>query len=133
MSNSFPFSLLEGRPHRERLVAALQAGGCLRSDTLTHAFLHVPREAFVVAFYQRQAEPGMIWAMRRATQVEPEQWLQQVYQDEPLVTKLDERNWPISSSSAPSVMARMLEVLDIQPGNRVLEIGTGSVRRIGGR
>ncbi|MGQ0779178.1 MAG: methyltransferase domain-containing protein [Pseudonocardiales bacterium] len=33
---------------------------------------------------------------------------------------------PPSSSSMPTVMAGMLEALDLQPGHRVLEIGTGT-------
>ncbi|RAQ95905.1 protein-L-isoaspartate O-methyltransferase family protein [Thermogemmatispora tikiterensis] len=40
----------------------------------------------------------------------------------PLVTRLRE-GLPVSSSSAPTAMARLLEV---QPGQRVLEIGTGT-------
>ncbi|SNR97623.1 rRNA adenine N-6-methyltransferase family protein [Actinomadura mexicana] len=34
--------------------------------------------------------------------------------------------WPTSSSSAPRVMAMMLDALDLRPGMRVLEIGTGT-------
>ena len=33
---------------------------------------------------------------------------------------------PLSSSSQPAMMAIMLEQLDLRPGHRVLEIGTGS-------
>ena len=33
---------------------------------------------------------------------------------------------PLSSSSQPAIMARMLELLDVQPGERVLEIGAGT-------
>ena len=33
---------------------------------------------------------------------------------------------PISSSSQPSMMARMLTALDVAPGHRVLEIGAGT-------
>jgi protein-L-isoaspartate O-methyltransferase len=34
--------------------------------------------------------------------------------------------WPTSSSSAPHVMATMLDALELRPGLRVLEIGGGS-------
>src|SRR5579883_2035345 len=78
----------------------------IRSPQVAQAFLRVPREAFVSAFYQRETEPGMVWTLRSVANVEPEQWLALVYHDEPVITKLDERTWPISSSSAPSVMAR---------------------------
>ena len=120
------FVARESQPHRERLVAVLQEREAIRSLQVAQAFLEVPREAFVSAFYQREAEPGMNWTLRTVATVEPEQWLELVYQDEPLITKLNERKWPISSSSAPSVMARMLEALDIRLGDRVLEIGTGT-------
>jgi len=38
----------------------------------------------------------------------------------------DNRGNQIPQTSAPEVIARLLELLDVQPGNRVLEIGTGS-------
>ena len=125
-ADSHNFVAGESQPERERLVAVLQERGAIRSPQVAQACLWVPREAFVSAFYQREAEPGMNWTLRTVANVEPEQWLELVYQDEPLITKRDERKWPVSSSSAPSVMARMLEALDIRPGDRVLEIGTGT-------
>ena len=67
------------------------------------AFLAVPRERFV-----------------------PDVPLEQVYRDDVVVTKRDERGIPVSSSSQPQIMARMLERLALDPGQRVLEIGAGT-------
>ena len=47
------------------------------------------------------------------------------YADEAIVTH-DEGGVPTSSSSQPSLMARMLDRLDVAPGHRVLEIGAGT-------
>ncbi len=126
MSDSQHLILEQSYAHRKRLVDTLQATRTIQSTRVARAFFQVPREAFVPSFYQREAEPGMVWTRCESSETEPEQWLELVYQDEPLVTKLDERKWPVSSSSAPSVMARMLEALDVRPAHRVLEIGTGT-------
>ena len=55
-----------------------------------------------------------------------EEWLSTIYQDQALATQTDKRGLPTSSSSQPSVMAVMLEQLNIRPGMRILEIGTGT-------
>jgi len=52
--------------------------------------------------------------------------LGRVYEDRAIVTVKDERGIPSSSSSQPSMMASMLEQLDLRPGLRVLEIGAGT-------
>ncbi|WP_030218190.1 methyltransferase domain-containing protein [Streptomyces bikiniensis] len=62
----------------------------------------------------------------------PEAWLRAAYADEPAVTQVndggspDGERWPSSSASAPSIVFRMLRMLDAGPNHRVLEIGTGT-------
>jgi protein-L-isoaspartate(D-aspartate) O-methyltransferase len=87
---------------RQALVAELERRVGL-SPAVRDAFLAVPRERFL---------PG-----RR---------LEQVYRDEAIVTKTDERGMPTSSSSQPAIMALMLDALRLEPGMRVLEIGAGT-------
>ena len=48
-----------------------------------------------------------------------------VYDDDAIVTH-DEDGVPTSSSTQPSLMARMVEQLDVRPGARVLEVGAGT-------
>jgi protein-L-isoaspartate(D-aspartate) O-methyltransferase len=118
------------RPWRERLVATLVAQGSLHTPALREAFLRVPREAWISAYYEPVPSSGrpMCWQLRKADQQLQEQWVawvEALYHDVPLVTRL-QGNLPVSSSSAPTAMARMLEALSVQPGQRVLEIGTGT-------
>ncbi len=51
--------------------------------------------------------------------------LAEVYSNSALVTMHD-GNFPTSSTSQPSLVAEMLQLLDVKPGMRVLEIGTGT-------
>ena len=52
--------------------------------------------------------------------------LEDVYSNRAISAKQDEKGRWLSSSSQPDIMAIMLEQLDLQPGHRVLEIGTGT-------
>jgi protein-L-isoaspartate(D-aspartate) O-methyltransferase len=88
------------------------------SPSIQAAFLAVPRLHFVKAYYVQQGQ-SLRW-----TQIEAD--ARMVYQDQALVTQLDARGMPSSSSSQPSIMAAMLEALDIQEGQRILEIGAGT-------
>ncbi len=92
---------------RRRLVAELRAKGAIRSAEVERAFRAVARERFIAGVV---AEHG----------------LEAIYRDEAFVTKRDARGMPLSSSSQPSLMAEMLELLDVQPGDRVLEVGAGT-------
>ena len=88
---------------RAKLVDELRVSGRLASETIEAAFRSVPRHVFL-----------------------PDLAAAQAYQDEAFVIKTDEDGLPVSSSSQPAIMAIMLEQLDIGPGQRVLEIGTGT-------
>ncbi len=97
-----PHDEQRSRELRATLVARLQAQGMLTHTATARAFLRVPRERFL---------PGVD--------------LDHVYRDEAIITKR-EGGVNLSSSSQPTIMARMLEMLHVQPGMRVLEIGAGT-------
>lgn len=86
------------------------------SSAVRRAFLAVDRALFVSSYYEHE---GMQWVRQADAH-------SVVYQNRPLVTQIDALGMPSSSSSQPSVMALMLEALAVQPGMRVLEIGTGT-------
>lgn len=88
---------------RDQLVEKLRAGDHVRSERVARAFRAVPRHVFL-------------------PHLEPEQ----AYRDEAFPIKYGSDGRPISSSSQPAIMARMLEQLDVEPGHRVLEIGAGT-------
>lgn len=108
----------------QHLVAVIEARLSRPLAPLVRAaLLTVPRHRFIQHYYEhdhRQTAPssqkGPDW----------EAWLASIYQDRVLTTQRDERGQPTSSSSQPGVMAVMLEHLAIEPGMRVLEIGTGT-------
>ncbi|MFC9992398.1 methyltransferase domain-containing protein [Streptomyces globisporus] len=88
-------------------------------------FEAVPRSRFVPADVWRQLPD------RCEPVVGRDAWLALVNSDEPVVTQLDDgvEGGPgvaTSSNSMPSMVARMLGLLDVEDGQRVLEIGTGT-------
>lgn len=61
----------------------------------------------------------------------PDRWMELAYANRPLVTQLDDGNgsgdgYITSSASQPSIVGQMLDAADIRPGQRVMEIGTGT-------
>ncbi|MGH3702598.1 MAG: methyltransferase domain-containing protein [Pseudonocardiaceae bacterium] len=116
---------------RRNLASALVAGGAVRSPWLRQAFEDTPREMFVPRFYRSVA--GREVLVDGTDPQQHEQWLRGVYTDEVLTVQLTpapdlayRAGAPTSSSSMPTVMAGMLEALDLRLGHRVLEIGTGT-------
>ncbi|MFN4132857.1 MAG: protein-L-isoaspartate(D-aspartate) O-methyltransferase [Candidatus Hadarchaeales archaeon] len=82
---------------KETLVKNLIEWGYLKSPEIIRAFQIIPREKFL-----------------------PERYSSQAYEDHPLPIGFGQ------TISAPSMIAIMLETLDLKRGQKVLEIGTGS-------
>ncbi|MER7751500.1 methyltransferase domain-containing protein [Kitasatospora sp. NPDC097643] len=116
------------------LASAIERSGTLLSSRVVEAFLNVPRHVFVPAFYRHDGDVHRPW---RATGPDGADWLRHVYADQVLVTEVDgvqaeeakpdgQSGAATSSSTLPSLMADMLDALDVRPGDRVLEVGTGT-------
>jgi protein-L-isoaspartate(D-aspartate) O-methyltransferase len=88
---------------RARLARDLRRRGRNLNRRVAEAFAEVPRHVFV-----------------------PEVGPAAAYRDEAFVIKCGPDGIPVSSSSQPAMMAIMLDQLGLEPGHRVLEIGTGS-------
>jgi methyltransferase of FxLD system len=86
----------------EQLVDRLVTGGLVQSPRVARALRRVPRHLFL---------PGVDLAT--------------VYRNRP-VPHVWERDRLVSTSSQPGMMALMAERLGVSPGDRVLEVGTGT-------
>jgi protein-L-isoaspartate(D-aspartate) O-methyltransferase len=110
--------------HRWRALARALSKGIETEDArLRHGFAETPRHVFVPVFYERDAG-----GFEAITEVDA-RWLPGIYTDDALTTQV--RDTPLgmratSSTSQPSVMAAMLDLLALEDGMRVLEVGTGT-------
>ncbi len=82
---------------KKRLLEALRAEGIIRSERVYKAMMRVPREEFV-----------------------PEHLRCHAYDDNPLPIGYGQ------TISAPHMVAMMCEEAQLEPGHKVLEVGTGS-------
>jgi protein-L-isoaspartate(D-aspartate) O-methyltransferase len=119
----------------DRLVTQLTADGDLTPDW-RETFLAVPRHAFIPDIVWRHDPtidgPDLV-PVRRSEQ--PDQWLEIAYANSPVTVQVDDGH-PVgpdehgrdisSSASHPGIVAQMLTASGAQPGERVLEIGTGT-------
>jgi methyltransferase of ATP-grasp peptide maturase system len=114
----------------------MTASGRLRTEPWKLAAAAVPRHEFLRGGYFRRAV-GTDSTAWESVQDGDEGWLDGCYADESLVTQIagtivpeDIRGRimrePTSSSTLPSLVLRMLEDLQVEDGQRVLEIGTGT-------
>lgn len=111
---------------RAALVAQMKAEGNLQSTAWIDAFSSVPRDVFVPSFFREHDHASGFDCVDREDPSAHDDWLRSVYDDDVLFTQINDEGAPISSSTSPGLMALMLEALDIAPGMKVLEIGTGT-------
>jgi protein-L-isoaspartate(D-aspartate) O-methyltransferase len=98
----------------DNMVDSLIKQGWLTSHAIREAFRSVPRHLFIDrVFVNGQLIPF---------DVKDNEQLKMVYSDNSILQKIS----PPTSSTAPSLMASMLESLELDENMRVLEIGTGS-------
>ena len=93
----------EIQERQQALVDQLKEQGLITTPLIEQAFLTVPRHLFL-----------------------PGESLDRAYRDWSVIIRRGAEGQPTSSSSQPAIMAIMLEQLDLEPGQRVLEIGAGT-------
>jgi methyltransferase of ATP-grasp peptide maturase system len=117
------------------LVDQLAREGALHTPAWRSAFEQVPRHTFLPSFFRTTSD-----GRHEAIGHDHPDWLRFTYQDQAWATQLDgdDTAWdravasgpihgiPTCSSTMPSLMALMLEELNLDNGHRVLEIGTGT-------
>ncbi|MGP4050969.1 methyltransferase domain-containing protein [Streptomyces sp. 2A115] len=111
---------------RAALVREIEASGAWDTDPVwREAFASVPRHLFVPYYYV-----GVQGGYERRWGEDPsprkrENWMRGAYSDAPLATRVRDGEL-VSSSSQPSLMAKMLAELEVRDGDAVLEIGAGT-------
>jgi protein-L-isoaspartate(D-aspartate) O-methyltransferase len=108
--------------HARRLADLLRERGDIQTSEWHDAIANVPRHAFVQRAYEQDGTGQ--W-----TSWDTDADWDRVYAPSTLVTALS--SWrgypePASSSTNPELMVRMLGMLDVSDGHRVLEVGTGT-------
>ncbi|MGH3773520.1 MAG: methyltransferase domain-containing protein [Pseudonocardiaceae bacterium] len=112
----------EWQEHLDTMITGLLNTGALTDPRWIAAFRAVPRHVFTPQLLEPEAHD---------TNPTRQAWLSRVYQDDSLITAITHEpglrtDVPTSSSTRPGLMARMLELLELRDGMRVLEIGTGT-------
>ncbi|TDD27362.1 methyltransferase domain-containing protein [Actinomadura sp. KC06] len=117
----------------EALADALQARGDLTDPRIREALHAAPRHLFAPARgWCAPDGPGPRRVVDERT--DPAGWWTAVYSDASIVTQVDDgagdpaggTGEATSSLSSPGAVTAFLELLAIRPGDRVLEIGTGT-------
>lgn len=124
-----PTNQVDGRSALRGLLAAVNDDlGAPIAPAWEEAFWALPRHAFL---------PDTVWVgdglEECSRQVSPKDWLGHAYEDDAVVTQIndgqdpgDGERWASCSASAPSIVFRMLDMLDVSAEHNVLEIGTGT-------
>ncbi|MCY9786703.1 methyltransferase domain-containing protein [Nocardiopsis sp. EMB25] len=130
---------MTARERHAALIEAMIADGTLTDPALIDTFRAVPRHRYIPESGALTHHGTPLNAVNN-----PELWLAAVYTDDAIGTRVEGVGLPrqrgetaseprstpprvaTSSSSAPTVLARMLELAELANGQHVLEIGTGT-------
>ena len=124
MDTSFPFVEESSFAYRQELIRHIRETGTSISPTIEDTFLMIPRHCFLAeGFFEREKEG---WRKRSLDTMTEAEWLASVYCDAARITQVQTDGNATSSSSQPSIMAVMLDALNVTSGQNVLEIGTGT-------
>ncbi|MDT3397425.1 protein-L-isoaspartate O-methyltransferase [Streptomyces sp. B1866] len=108
-------------PLARQLADTLTTKGAIVSETVAHAIASVPRHLFITGHYATGAH-------RTVDPAQPtDELLHLAYADRGIMTHIPTdaaEGW--SSTSQPSIVAKMLEAAALTPGMRVLEVGAGT-------
>ncbi len=114
---------------RNALVDRLVASGVVRTAEVEAALRRVPRHRLVEEVWLPPADdPYRLDGLEHQV-IDPGRpdpaVLEKLYGDVAITTRLADGR-PSSSTSQPSLVAHMLETLELRPGLRVLEVGAGT-------
>jgi protein-L-isoaspartate(D-aspartate) O-methyltransferase len=124
-------TVADGQVAHRQLVDHLTESGVLSCDWRP-AFEAVRRAEFIPETVWVEGDGGVLVPLRRTE--DPRRWRELAYADDAVVIQVDDGH-PTpdgtgarisSSASMPTVVARMLAHCAVHPGQRVLEIGTGT-------
>lgn len=108
--------------YQQKLLNHVEAGhGKPVEERLRRAFLNCPRHLFIPQYLHPQTGQWLAVDFEN-----PERHLPILYADRSLPIYQEESSEYVATISQPSLVLEMLSRLDIQPGSRVFEIGTGS-------
>ncbi|MGW4565171.1 methyltransferase domain-containing protein [Streptomyces sp. NPDC004561] len=111
---------------RAALVREIDGEGVWAQDPVwRESFAEVPRHLFVPYYYVAGPHGYERRWGESPDRAARERWVRGAYADVPLATRLRDGEL-LSSSSQPSLMARMLVALSVGDGDRVLEVGAGT-------
>jgi len=120
-----PDAVADVRPFVERYVRQLTAAGAIQSAEVERAFAAVERHRLLETFYYRPAGSAQAAVIRHDPGRPVAGHLAIIYADNALATR-HAGGFPSSSTSQPSLMAKMLEFLRLAAGMKILEIGAGT-------